>query len=547
MDPADGMNAPKTAVIGWDGATFDVIDPLMQAGALPNLERLMSKGAWGQLASTLHPISPTAWTSFMTGMNPGKHGVFDFVGPDEDGRFRVVSGGAVRAETLWARLSRAGRRVAVVNVPMTYPPEPVNGFLVSGMDAPRRNQAFTYPPDLARELHDRFGGYQVGVRARAVALTAVDSFTPRYVRRLCDLTRLHGEVACDLLERHSPDFLAVVFIAPDRAQHALGHLMTDGISPDDGIGQVYRACDRALGCILEKLDDDWTVLLMSDHGACAYQRVFELGTWLAMQGWLRLHPVRRYDALAEYLAPVQRRLSRLLNRSARSKPDKARFLDRIMWEETKAFAVGAFGSIYINTHGRFPNGIVEPGREYRAVRDQIAEELLSIRDPQTGDTIVRAVHRASDVYQGPYVHLAPDLLVETTNSYFVRNNLEQHEDRLTYAAGRYRGRSLAHTGRHTPNGILIAAGAPFSRGECSDGAHIVDVAPTVLYLSGLPVSADMDGQPLLDWMELDYRRTHSIAWATPQAPGEVQRDASSYGPEEAAAVEAHLRDLGYIG
>jgi predicted AlkP superfamily phosphohydrolase/phosphomutase len=298
MDQADGMNARKMAIIGWDGATFDVINPLIQAGALPNLKHLMSKGAWGQLASTLHPISPTAWTSFMTGMNPGKHGVFDFVGPDEDGRFRVVSGGAVRAETLWARLSRAGRRVAVVNVPMTYPPEPVNGFLVSGMDAPRRNQAFTHPPELARELHDRFGGYQVGVRARAVALTAVNSFTPRYVRRLCDLTRLHGEVACDLLEHHSPDFLAVVFIATDRAQHALGHLMTDGISPDDGIGQVYRACDRALGGILEKLDDDWTVLLMSDHGACAYQRVFELGTWLAMQGWLRLHPVRRYNALA---------------------------------------------------------------------------------------------------------------------------------------------------------------------------------------------------------------------------------------------------------
>ena len=547
MDQVDGMNARKMAIIGWDGATFDVINPLMQAGALPNLKRLMSKGAWGQLASTLHPISPTAWASFMTGMNPGKHGVFDFVGPDEDGRFRVVSGGAVRAETLWARLSRAGRRVAVVNVPMTYPPEPVNGFLVSGMDAPRRTQAFTHPPELAKELHDRFGGYQVGVRARAVALTAVDSFTPRYVRRLCDLTRLHGAVACDLLERHSPDFLAVVFIATDRVQHALGHLMTDGITPDDGIGQVYRACDRALGCILEKLDDDWTVLLMSDHGACAYQRVFELSTWLAMQGWLRLHPVRKYDALAEYLSPVQRRLSRLLNRSARPKPDKARFLDRIMWEETKAFAVGAFGSIYINTYDRFPNGIVEPGREYRVVRDQIAEELLSIRDPQTGDPVVRAVHRASDVYQGPYARLAPDLLVETTNSYFVRNNLEQHEDHLTYAAGRYRGRSLAHTGRHTPNGILIAAGPPFSRAESRTGSHIVDVAPTALYLSGLPVPADMDGQPLLDWMELDYRRTHPVVRATSQAPREVQRDASSYYPEEAAAVEAHLRDLGYIG
>lgn len=541
------MNVQKIAVIGWDAATFDVIDPLLQAGALPNLERLMDEGAWGNLTSTLHPISPAAWASFMTGMNPGKHGVFDFVGPGEDGRFRVVSGGALRAETLWARLSRAGRRVGVINVPMTYPPEPVNGFLISGMDAPRQNRAFTHPPDLAGELHDRFGGYRVGVRARAVALTAVGRFTPRYVSSLCDLTRLRGEVACDLLERRSLDFLTVVFIAPDRVQHALGHLMADRISPDDGIGQVYRACDRALGCILGKLGSDWIVLVMSDHGACAYRRVFELSTWLAMRGWLRLRPARRFNALAEYLAPVQRRFARLLDKSARPKPDKARSLDRIVWEETKAFAVGAFGSIYINTRDRFPRGIVEPDGEYQAICQQIAEELLSVRDPQTGDAIVRAVHRARNVYQGPYVHLAPDLLVETTNDYFVRSNLDQQEDRITYAAGRYRGRSLAHTGRHTPDGILIAAGAPFLKESIQTGAHIMDVAPTVLYLCGLPVPTDMDGKPLVDWMDPGYCQTHPVTWAAPQPAGGLERDESSYNEEEAAAVEAHLRDLGYIG
>jgi predicted AlkP superfamily phosphohydrolase/phosphomutase len=483
----------------------------------------------------------------MTGMNPGKHGVFDFVGLSRDGHFRVVSGATIRAETLWARLSKAGRRVVVVNVPMTYPPEPVNGFLISGMDAPRQNHAFTHPPNLARELDDRFGGYRVGVRTRGTLLTSVERFTSRYIEKLCDVTQLHSEVACYLLERDSPDFLVIVFTAIDRAQHALGHLMVGGVSPHDSIGQIYRACDNALGHILKRLDDDWIVLVMSDHGACAYRRVFELSTWLVKQGWLRLRPPRRLTTLVESLSPIQRRLARLTRQLAKQSPDKERFLDRIVWEETLAFAIGAFGSIYINTRDRFPKGIVEPGREYQVICEQITEELLSTRDPETGEAIVQAVHRAREIYQGPYVRLAPDLLIETTNDYFVRNNLDHYEGRLTYPAGRYRGRSLAHTGRHTLDGILVAVGTPFAQGGNQAGAHIVDVAPTILYLSGLPVPLDMDGRPLLAWLDSAYCQTHPINWVTPQPVGEAKQAELSYSQQEEAAIKARLRDLGYIG
>jgi predicted AlkP superfamily phosphohydrolase/phosphomutase len=483
----------------------------------------------------------------MTGMNPGKHGVFDFIGMGEDEHFRVVNGGAVRAETLWARLSRAGQRVAVINVPMTYPPEPVNGFLIAGMDAPRQDRAFTHPPELESELRDRFGGYREGVRARGRIRTSVERFTARYVKELCDVTRLHGEVACYLLERHPIDFLMVVFTAPDRVQHALGHLMADGVSPEDGIGRVYRACDSALGRILERLDDDWTTLVMSDHGACAYHRVFELGTWLEMQGWLRLRPASRSSRLAESLAPARRLLARLTGQIAQGKPRLEGFLDRIVWSETRAFALGAFGSIYINTRDRFPGGIVEPGREYQAICEQIAEKLMSVRDPATREPIVHAVHQAREVYQGPCVHLAPDLLVETTNDYFVRNNLDHEEGRLTYPAGRYRGRSLAHTGRHTSEGILIAAGTPFVPGGDRIGARIIDVTPTVLYLNGLPVPSDMDGRPLLDWLDPGYCKTHPVRRAAPQPADKAARDEVSYTEQDAAAVEARLRDLGYMG
>ena len=541
------MNAQKIAVIGWDAATLDVVLPLLEAGALPNLEHLMSRGGWGPLTSTLHPISPTAWASFMTGKNPGKHGVFDFVGLKQDGNFRVMSGGALKAETLWARLSKAGRRVAAINVPMTFPPESVNGYIVSGMDAPRQDRAFTHPPDLGDELQRHFGRYQVGARARAGFWTSVERFTPRYVEKLCELAQLRGEVACYLLERQPIDFLMVVFTATDRVQHALGHLLAGGVSPDDEIGRVYRACDDALGRIVNELGDDWTVMVMSDHGACAYSRVFELGTWLAMQGWLRLRPVRRLGALAVSLYPLWRRLARLVGKSARGKPGLEQFMNRIVWQETRAFALGAFGSIYINTRERFPGGIVEPGQEYQTICEQIKAELLSVRDPETGEPIVNAVHQAADVYHGPCAHLAPDLLVETTNDYFVRNNLDHFEGRLTFSAGRYRGRALAHTGRHTSDGILVAAGAPFASGGNRSGAHIMDITPTVLHLYELPVPSGVDGKPLSDWLDPAYSQAHPVEWIASQPKDSVEQDEFAYSQQDADAIEERLRDLGYMG
>ena len=526
------------AVIGLDAETFDVIEPLIQAGALPNLERLMARGCWGRLRSTLHPLSPTAWASFMTGMNPGKHGVFDFVGQGQDGRFRVINGGAVGAETLWARLSRAGRRVGVINVPLTYPPEPVNGFLVAGMDAPRLDQAFTHPLSLAGELHSRFGRYRVGVRARGLPWKSVDRFTARYVERLCDMVHQRGQVVRYLLEHQPLDFLMVVFIAPDRAQHALGHLMAQDISPHDGIGRVYRACDEAMGQILEALGDDWAVLVMSDHGACPYSCVFEPNAWLAAQGWLCLRPESRWARLEEALNPLWRRL---IHRQFRSN----QLFNRIVWEETGAFALGAFGSIFVNRSDRFPEGIVAPGAEYEAVCEQIATGLLALRDPVTGTPIVDTVHRGDEVYHGPYTALAPDLLLVTTEDYFVRSSSNRREGRLVYPADRYRGRSLYHTGKHSPQGILIAAGDPFASVGERTGARIIDLAPTILHLGGLPIPSEMDGKPLLDWLKPSYRQARPVVW-TSEGMNEGTQSDPAYTKQETAQVEAHLRDLGYV-
>jgi len=536
----------KTAIIGWDSASFQIIAPLLEAGALPNLQHLMEKGSWGPLTSTLHPLSPTAWASFMTGMNPGKHGVFDFVSLDKDGYFRIANGGTVQAMTVWEWLSKADRRVAVVNVPMTYPPRKVNGCLIAGMDAPQIDRPFTYPPELARQLERHFGEYHVGVKAKGRPWESTTSFTERYVTNLCRLVQRRSDVVCYLLDNFTPDFLTVVFTAPDRVQHALGHLMAHPLTPQDGIGRVYRACDAALGRILKRLDEDWVVFVMSDHGACTYRRVFELSTWLLQKRWLYMHPLSGKDMLLNTLAPYRRRLGRLTGRLTKETSRLEQFFRQIEWSKTRAFALGAFGSIFIPTRDRFPHGIVEPGgQEYETICHRITKDLLEIRDPETGRPIVSAVHRGVDVYRGPFTAQAPDLLIETHSDYFVRNNLDQHTGQLTYPAGRYAGRSLAHTGRHTSTGLVVAAGKPFKAEQNRSGASIIDLAPTILYLNDLPIPTEMDGRPLLEWLQPSYRREPRFQ----QSDSSLQVDSSTLPPfdeRDTNLLEAHLRDLGYL-
>jgi predicted AlkP superfamily phosphohydrolase/phosphomutase len=543
------MSGAKIAVIGWDSATFDVIRPLAQAGALPHLARLMERGGWSDLRSTQHPLSPTAWASFMTGMNPGKHGVYDFVCLHDDGaghsQFQLSSGAHVRQPTLWARLGDAGRRVAVVNVPMTYPPAPVHGVLIAGMDTPAHARNVTHPPALLDEIEARFGPYVIDPRARGLPWQTVARFTQTYVRSLCESVQQQGEVTRHLLAGDKFDFLTVVFTAADRVQHALGHLLAGTVTPDDGIGQVYRACDAATGRILEALGDEWTILVMSDHGATSYHRVFAPNAWLAAQGYLRLRPAPRRMPFAETLAPLRRRLRRRLGQTAEGEPGLGAFLDRIIWEQTRAFAIGAFGSIYLPTRDRFRQGALAGGAAYDALCDELIAGLLALRDPQSGSAIVRAVHRRHEVYDGPYAHLAPDLLLETDDGYFVRNNLDHQQGQMVADAGRYSARSLAHTGMHTPDGILVAAGGPFAARGQQPPAHIMDLTPTILYLNGLPLPSTLDGQPLLSWLQPEYTAQQPVIWAETDAAADAAADAA-YSERDAAVVAEHLRSLGYL-
>ena len=535
----------KIALIGWDSATFDVINPLLESGHLPNLKKLIDNGTAGVLNSTIQPITPTAWTSFMTGNNPGKHGIFDFVRLDQNGNFIINSGANVTTPTLWGRFSQHNQKVLTINVPMTYPPKPVNGYLLSGMDSPDQSKAYSFPPELAAQIMEKFPNYKVGIKTKSRKGKTVEQYTEYYVQQLIEMTALRADITCHLLTKINPDLLTTIFIAPDRVQHVLGSEMIRPITPTDGIARVYIACDVALGKILDRLDESWTVFVVSDHGACAYQKVFELTTWLAQQGWLKIRQKSLFSPSIEFSRKVKRNIFRKLKLPVKQRPGLQQFKNRIIWQNTKAFALGAFGNIYINRKDRFPWGILSE-QEALIVEDQITQQLYSLIDHETGTQVVKKVYRSRDIYTGSHKNKAPDLLIETHQDYFVRNNLDHEEGKIMYPAGLYKGRNLPHNGRHTSRGIIVANGPLILQNEQLQTANIIDVAPTVMYLGQMPIPNEMDGIPLTAWINEKYKSDHPIMYSDDENSNLNNPAVASYSEEESDIVTEQLRALGYL-
>jgi len=266
------VTAGKVLVIGLDGGTWAALDVF--APVMPNLQRLKGESAWGLLESTMPPITAPAWTTFMTGCNPGKHACYYFTYL-QDGRLRAINSTNIRRPTFLQLASRPGRRVVCLNLPMTYPPQPVNGVVVSGMLTPMEAEDFVYPPQVRSEL----GGYRPSFpdqrRATEVQTYSPSSRRPGWRRRYVDcaaaILRRRGVCARRLLAERPWDVAVVVFTATDRVQHQCWLSIEGGTEAwraeeREQLRQFYHVLDDEIGRLLCSVGPDATVLMVSDHG-----------------------------------------------------------------------------------------------------------------------------------------------------------------------------------------------------------------------------------------------------------------------------------------
>jgi predicted AlkP superfamily phosphohydrolase/phosphomutase len=566
---------PRLLIIGIDSATFDLILPWIREGDLQNLARLISEGTSGTLRSTIPPNSPPAWTSFMTGKNPGKHGVFGFFEPVPNS-YSVchTNGGSRQAKTIWKILSESGKRVGIINVPMTYPPEEVAGYLIAGMDTPDERSQFIYPPTLQQELAREFGKIETIVYHFRQKLGKSYRSEYRAYKLWERLEERRARLCRHLIRTRPTDLVMVHFFAVDQIQHYFWHYMdpTHPLHDPEGvrllggvIKEIYRKIDGLVGELLALLPQQCSVIILSDHGAgpLSSRRIF-INNFLASLGLLRFKDVersatrvssivhltlRRVDALLKRLLPS--RVRTWLTWTFPEAKDKFEsYIDtgHIDWNATKAFSNWDSGSsIWINMKGARPNGIVEPGAEYEELLAYITKKLYEIKDPETGEQMITRVYRKEEIYSGAYLHNAPDLLIDVNVDLAFQPGKSEAKHRgwpiITSERPSQKG-VREKTGSHRYNGIMLLKGEPFKAGHTLDRAQIIDLAPTILYLMGLPVPDDMDGRVLTEALKDEYLARHPVTIR--QADNGDSMSDRVYSDEDARKVEERLKSLGYL-
>ena len=555
--------ALKVLIVGLDGATFKIIRPLMELGRLPNISRLIERGASGDLRAATPPITPVCWSSFLTGKNPGKHGIFDFVQMRE-GKYALefVNGGYRKSETIWKYLNESGYRVGVLNVPFTYPPERVDGYMIAGMDAPVMDRSAAYPPEIFDEIIEKLGGY---------SLWSIGKKGDTFRRELKEVIDDTADVCDYLLEKRPVEAFMVVYGATDQVQHfylddAAAKAFAEGDEQrlkDDAIAETYSRVDAALGRLLERTDGETTVILMSDHGAAPIKKLFFLDRWLADNGFLARKAaedgagkrrivggaVRLAKTFATQYLPrsLQDRIlqsgvfSRI--RSMRREMVSHMTFSDIDWSATRAFPLGRSGGIRINLEGRDPEGIV-PAEDFERTCKEVSAALTLLCD-EDGSRVVSRVYRREELYQGACVDRAPDLVLTTTDCrYMVRQSDGPDGPTLGTQLGAAWG-AFDIPGTHDMDGILTFTGPGIKPGTIVTGAQLEDVAPTLLYLLGEPIPKDMDGRALTEIVEEDFRKTHEIKYREVEADSPVDEE-SGYSAEEEEIIHERLKGLGYM-
>jgi len=553
----------KVLLFGIDGATLDLVGPWMDAGELPNLARLRAEGASGTLRSTVPYFTSVAWTSFATAKNPGKHGIFDFMAL-RPGTYdtRFSNRGMTRSGSVFRHLAERGRRVGVVNVPWTWPPEDLGpgGYVVAGMGAPRFDEGMFYPPSLHDEVRGRVGAYSLKPLRKSGGLYDFEALH-RDAERITATARY-------LVEEKGVDVLTVVYMFVDQIQHfywkdrrATGR---DGRTADDVLLHAHKLLDEKLSELLGLLGDDATVVVLSDHGAGPVEAGLNLPAALRSLGLTSYNDTNAANGGTSTRQRIAAGAKGLLSRAHEETKKRfpgaleagkrlmgERLKDRAMmslgvrygdvdWGATRAFAWGTLGAVQVNLKGREPQGAVEPGAAYEAVRDGAIGGLGGLRDA-SGRPLVEGVYRREELYHGPALEDAPDLVVVPRDGVEVVNRFLDPKVALEPEDLEWEG--SRKEGNHRPDGLIVLRGPGVRAGASVEGAGIEDVLPTVLHLLGEPVPEDADGR-VLDGVLVSDASAEYAGTLGDSSAGEDE--APEYTEEDEAEIERRLKDLGYI-
>ena len=539
-------NDTKCLVIGLDGGTWRVLKPLIEEGEMPTLAWLVEQGTCGVLNSTIPPITASAWVSLQTGVSPNKHGIYDFV-QYQSGSYKpnFVNSQSIRQKTIWNILNEAGKKVALIGVPITYPPEQVNGVIVSGLLTPSLESNFTYPPELRDELMNNIRDYRF--------ITTQDTFFRRglntFLKKLIYTEKKRMEAAEFVFNKYQWDVGVVQFQSLDNLQHALWPILahdSQEYSPERRrkVINFFQFLDRAIEKLLTIAGENTDVIVISDHGFGRLKKIIFLNRWLEHNKFLVCRSSFVNKSIFGFLNLTKRidflKLHYLLLKSKREAQPVTSIINfGIDWHKTKAYMLSGSqaANIYINIQGREPEGIVVES-EYTNVREELKEKLLNLIDPETGESVIKKIYYREEI-SSANLQVAPDLLVIPVDGYMFSQRIGGSSD--TIFQNRHYGRD--EVGCHCQEGIYSLYGPSFSAQDKGPVANIVDVPATILALMKVKIPSYFDGRPM------EFGLKESVSQQRMKEGGEIEAKELGkevYLKEEKQLIEKRLKNLGYL-
>lgn len=516
----------KTVIIGLDGATWDTLKYWIDQGDLPNIEKLVENGTHGILKSVIPPVTSPAWKCYSTGKNPGKLGVYWWSNFDRDrGRLVPPNSYSFKSKDLWDYLGEEDMKSAVINMPTTYPPKPLNGIMVSGFGAPIQNLdeefSYTYPEEFQKEIEEEYGYETVIPNPRSYG-------KERLGRKVKELIEQRFDLARDMIISGEFDFINVTIFYINSLQHFFGK--------DEVVRKAWKFIDEKIG---ELQEENIRTVIVSDHGTAQIKRSVAINNWLIEKGYLQLE-----KDFGDHIKKIEDKIGSLFGIDESEIPGKSAKIKyapgillnyllpgrlskkwiglmgdiptgmiglKIDWENSLALGLGQ-GPIYLN--------IDKLGDDYEEFKEKMISELKSIRDPRTNEKIFDEVFEKKDLYKGEYAEDAPDIALLPKKGYEIHGGITDrifHKKRVGWT-----------TGNH-PDGIFLAHGPNIRKGTKIEGAKILDIAPTILHMMDVKIPKDMDGKVLKGIFKAES--------------GIAQREIEYRDQEEKVRIKNKIREL----
>lgn len=503
----EGFNK-KVIIIGIDGGTWKIIDNLIENGYFPYISKLKKNGAYGILKSTLPPISPAAWGTIQTGKDAINNHIYEFYCFNKKTKKTQIVNSSFLDNTIWDILSSVGKKVAVVNIPMTYPPKKVNGFIISGILTPSKESNFTYPLNLKEEILKKLPNYQLKYtdeKRYGNPIYNLKEFINNRINNLKDRTKL----CVYLTHNYKLDILMMNFQANDILQHSLwGYIDEDHNLYNPQIKKYifkkfYKTLDFCTEVIIEEFkrvqNGELMIIIISDHGFETHKKQFNLGDWLYQLGLLKIKkfPIKkilrsRFRYLIQNL-PFKnanliliRRLKKLVSTLSirNGQSNKSEELIEILdFQNSFAYStgIGLYGYIFI----------FEEGKNRIKLMNYIKKKLLKLKDNETGAPIVKRVFFREEIYRGDKPEVIPDIIIQPHNGYSFLGMIKGKKKLLE----KIDIKESESIGKHHENGIIIINNKFFKKENIKD-ANLKDILPTILKYFDLPIPDTIEGKAL---------------------------------------------------